>query len=74
MHALPPAASPLVLSIDFPWLPPIRFGVKPYLELCRSVDQALAELEAREREEQARALAAADHDTEPGSEGGSESV
>jgi hypothetical protein len=47
MHALPPAVNPLVLSIDVPWLPPIRFGVKPYLELCRSVDQALAELEAR---------------------------
>ena len=47
MHALPPAASPLVLSVDCPWLPPIRFGVKPYLELCRSFDQALAELEAR---------------------------
>jgi hypothetical protein len=47
MHALPPAVNPLVLSVDFPWLPPIRFGVKPYLELCRSFDQALAELEAR---------------------------
>jgi hypothetical protein len=47
MHAVPPAAEPLVLSVDYPWLPPIRFGVKPYLELCRSVDQALAELETR---------------------------
>jgi hypothetical protein len=47
MHALPPAVNPLVLSVDYPWLPPIRFGVRPYLELCRSVDQALAELEGR---------------------------
>jgi hypothetical protein len=47
MYALPPATNPLVLSIDYPWLPPIRFGVKPYLDLCHSVDQALAELEAR---------------------------
>jgi len=46
MHALPPAASPLVVGIDSPWLPPIRFGLKSYLDLCRSFDQALAELEA----------------------------
>jgi hypothetical protein len=46
MHALPPAASPLVPGVRCPWLPPIRFGVKPYLELCRSFDQALAELES----------------------------
>jgi hypothetical protein len=36
---LPPTSSP--------WLAPIRFGVKPYLEFCRSFEQALAELEAR---------------------------
>ncbi len=47
MHALPPAANPLVPGTDCPWLAPIRFGVKPYLALCRSFDQALAELEAR---------------------------
>jgi hypothetical protein len=47
MHALPPAASPLVPGVDCPWLAPIRFGVKPYLDLCRSFDRALAELEAR---------------------------
>ena len=46
MYALPPAASPLVVGIDSPWLPPIRFGLKPYLELCRSLDQSLADLEA----------------------------
>jgi hypothetical protein len=47
MHAVPPAANPLVLSVDYPWLPPIRFGVKPYVDLCRSFDRALVELEAR---------------------------
>lgn len=47
MHALPPAANPLVPRANRTWLPPLRFGVKPYLELCRSLDQALAELEAR---------------------------
>jgi hypothetical protein len=47
MYVLPPAANSLVPVIDSPWLPPIRFGVKPYLDLCRSFDQALAELEAR---------------------------
>ena len=46
MYALPPAASPLVPGVDCPWLPPIRFGVKPYIELCLSFDKALAELEA----------------------------
>ena len=46
MHALPPAVSPLVVGINSPWIPPIRFGVKAYLDLCRSFDQALAELEA----------------------------
>jgi hypothetical protein len=47
MHAVPPATNPLVLSVDYPWLPPIRFGVKPYVDLCRSFDQALTELEGR---------------------------
>jgi hypothetical protein len=47
MSALPPAASPLVPENGCPWLAPIRFGVKPYLELCRSFDQALADLESR---------------------------
>jgi hypothetical protein len=44
---LPPAANPLLPRTASPWLAPIRFGVKPYLEFCRSLDQALAELEAR---------------------------
>jgi hypothetical protein len=47
MFVLPPPASPLVPGVDSPWLPPIRFGVKPYLKLCRSFNQALLELEAR---------------------------
>jgi hypothetical protein len=46
MSALPPAAGPEP-GVESHWLAPIRFGVKPYLELCRSLDQALAELEAR---------------------------
>jgi hypothetical protein len=47
MHPLPPAANPLIAAVDCPWLPPICFGVKPYLELCQSFDRALKELEAR---------------------------
>jgi hypothetical protein len=47
MHPLPPAANPLVVGVDCPWLPPICFGVKPYFELCHTFDQALKELEAR---------------------------
>ena len=47
MHALPAAVNPLVPGTGCPWLAPIRFGVKPYLDLCRSFDQALADLEAR---------------------------
>jgi hypothetical protein len=46
MYVLPPAASPLVPATDSVWLPPIRFGIKPYLELCHAFDQTLAELEA----------------------------
>jgi hypothetical protein len=44
---LPPAASPLVIGVDSPWLPPIRFGIRPYLQLCQSFEQSLRELEAR---------------------------
>ncbi|HJQ79228.1 MAG TPA: hypothetical protein VJ828_04700 [Lacipirellulaceae bacterium] len=46
MSALPPAASPEP-GIQSHWLAPIRFGVKPYRQLCHSFDRALAELEAR---------------------------
>jgi hypothetical protein len=46
MSAVPPAASP-ERGVESHWLAPIRFGVKPYLALCHSFDQALAELEAR---------------------------
>ena len=45
MYPLPPAANPLIAGFDCPWLPPICFGVKPYLELCQSFDKALKELE-----------------------------
>ena len=47
MHALPPTAKWLHAAVAQPWLPPVRYGVKPYLEFCESVDQALTELEAR---------------------------
>jgi hypothetical protein len=47
VYALPPPANPLVPVVACPDLLPIRIGLKPYLELCRSFDQALAELEAR---------------------------
>ncbi len=47
MFAFPPPANPLVPGAYCPWLLPIRFGLKPYIELCHSFDRALAELEAR---------------------------
>jgi hypothetical protein len=43
----PFATKPLVAGVDCPWLPPISFGVEPYLKLCKSFDQALQDLEAR---------------------------
>jgi hypothetical protein len=47
MSALPPAANPLVPGVVCIGLLPIRFGLKPYLDLCHKFDAALAELEAR---------------------------
>jgi hypothetical protein len=47
MHALPPAVNPLVAGVGSPWLPPVHFGLKPYLDFCRSLDQALGDLETR---------------------------
>lgn len=47
MPTLPHAPNSLLPTTSSPWLAPIRFGVKPYLELCRSFDEALADLEAR---------------------------
>jgi hypothetical protein len=47
MFLLPPPANPVTPGADCPWLPPIRFGVKPYFKFCRSFHQALLELEAR---------------------------
>ena len=47
MPTLPPAANSLLPTTASPWLAPIRFGVKPYLEFCRSIDESLAELEVR---------------------------
>jgi hypothetical protein len=42
-----PAADPLFVRNDSPWLPPISFGAQAYLELCQEFDLALRELEAR---------------------------
>jgi hypothetical protein len=47
VSALPPSANPLVPGVVCTGLLPIRFGLKPYIELCHSFDRALAELEAR---------------------------
>lgn len=46
VSALPPA-NPLVPGVACPGLLPIRFGLRPFLELCHNFDRALAELEAR---------------------------
>jgi hypothetical protein len=47
MSALPPVAKSLVPAVVCPGLLPIRFGLKPYLDLCHKFDAALAELEVR---------------------------
>jgi len=47
LYALPPVENSLVPGVYFPGLPPIRFGLKPFLELCHAIDQSLADLEAR---------------------------
>lgn len=47
MAPLPPAGKLLIAGTDSPWLPPISFGVEPYLDLCRSLAQELKDLEAR---------------------------
>jgi hypothetical protein len=47
MSAMPPAPNPLVPGVVCTGLLPIRFGLKPYFDLCHKFDRALAELEAR---------------------------
>jgi hypothetical protein len=47
MHILPPVANPVSPRIPRPWLPPVRFRAKPYLQFCRDFDAALRELESR---------------------------
>jgi hypothetical protein len=42
-----PITHPLITGLDCPWLPPISFGIEPYLKLCRSINNSLKELEAR---------------------------
>jgi hypothetical protein len=42
-----PSTHPLISGVDCPWLPPISFGVQPYLQLCRAIHESLKELEAR---------------------------
>jgi hypothetical protein len=47
MSASPSAPNPLVPGVVCVGLLPVRFGLKPYLDLCHKFDQALADLEAR---------------------------
>jgi hypothetical protein len=47
MHTLPPAANPLAPKFARSYLPPIRFRAKAFIKFCLTVDQGLAELEAR---------------------------
>ena len=47
MFALPPEVNPLHPGVSSSWLPPIRFELKPYLELCQAVDKGLEQLETR---------------------------
>jgi hypothetical protein len=47
MSVLPTVPNPLVPTIACDGLLPIRFGLKPYIELCHQFDRALADLEAR---------------------------
>jgi hypothetical protein len=41
-----PSTHPLITGLDCPWLPPISFGIEPYLKLCRTIHVSLKELEA----------------------------
>jgi len=45
MHSSP--AKPIIAAATSPWLPPIEFGIEPYLKMCHSFNEALRELEAR---------------------------
>jgi hypothetical protein len=47
VSAKPPSVNPLVPEVSHSGLLPIRFGLKPFLDLCQNFDRALAELEAR---------------------------
>lgn len=46
MHTQP-TAKQLYTAFAHPWLSPVRFGVKPYLQFCDEIDKGLRELEAR---------------------------
>lgn len=47
MSTLPPIQNPLRPAVRRFWMQPIRFRTKPYLELSRSLSEALRELEAK---------------------------
>ena len=47
MSTLPPITNPLRPAVHRSWMQPIRFRTKPYLELSKSLSDALEELEAR---------------------------
>jgi hypothetical protein len=60
MSTLPPITNPLRPTVRRSWMPPIRFRTKPYLELSKSLSDALEELEARFPSHRDRALLAED--------------
>ena len=47
MFVLSLATNPLIPGVVYPGLLPVRFGLRPYLQLCQKFDRALEQLEAR---------------------------
>jgi hypothetical protein len=47
MYVLPTVANPLIPTIACDGLLPIRFPLKPYIDLCHQFARALADLESR---------------------------
>ena len=64
MSTLPPILNPLRPTMRRSWMQPIRFRTKPYLELSKSLSDALEELETRYPSHRDQALLAEEVDNQ----------
>ena len=64
MSTLPPILNPLRPTVRRSWMQPIRFRTKPYLELSKSLSDALEELVARYPSQRDQALLAEEVDNQ----------